>query len=81
MGLASLLVSILAIVTMFLLLGFYGFGVFVSFGLAVLSLIFGIIGARKKEGTATAGIILSILVIAADIFLYFILFHGHVKLF
>ena len=75
MGLASLLLSILAIVLFFLLF-VGGLGMLVSAFLGLLALIFGIIGARKKEGTATAGIILSILVLVADIFIYFIAFHG-----
>ena len=81
MALTSLLVSILAIISLVLLAGAYGLGVFVSFGLAVLSIIFGIIGLKSKKGSAVAGIVLSLLTIAADIFLYMIVFHGHIKLF
>lgn len=82
MGLASLLVSILAIIILFLsfvgslVLGFIA--IIPSFVLALLSLIFGIIGARKKEGTATAGIVLSVLLIAAELFLLFVIFKGRI---
>ena len=81
MALTSLLLSILSIILFFLLIGMYGLGIFVSGGLSVLSLIFGIIGLKSKKSSAVAGIVFSILTIRADIFLYFIVFHNHIKLF
>ncbi|MBQ3376496.1 MAG: hypothetical protein IJG49_08850 [Erysipelotrichaceae bacterium] len=74
MALTSLLLSILSIVILFLLAGAYGLGIFVSFGLSVLSLIFGIIGLKSKKSSATAGIVFSVLTIIADVFLYIIAF-------
>ena len=80
MGLTSLLLALVGLVLFFLLFS-GGLGMLISFPMAVFGFIFGIIGATKKEKTATAGIVFSILLILLDVAIYFIAFHGHVKLF
>lgn len=80
MGLTSLLLALVGLVLFFLLFS-GGLGMLISFPMAVFGLIFGIIGATKKQKTAPAGIVFSIIVLRLDVAIYFIAFHGHVKLF
>ena len=80
MGLTSLLLSLIGLLLFFLLFS-GGIGMVISFPMAVLGFIFGIIGAVKKDKTATAGLVFSIIVILLNVAIYFIAFHGRVKLF
>lgn len=74
MGLTSLILAIIGIISFILLVTFSGFGIFVSAFFAILGLVFGIIGIRKRENTGIAGTVLCVIILVVDLLLFFMVF-------